>query len=247
LTAELPKCGTAELKAGIGHFWREPLLPQRAPQQTQFDLDVWRVKLAALDGRLGAWQQAMKQEIEREFGRLRQENQLQDPAEQQNAVRVAMARAGEGPRRELNGAIDELCLIYLRGSNADRTTIRQLVQQDAAILNDLWGYLRRAAEEVRAGGSDEWLRMGLAVASIEDLLTDYQDVVEGLSELHEAAVQQGIDVARAFAEVAAMSNDEVHEGREISTRELLTKFDPAKMMAEFRAKAAIWIRAAQAG
>jgi hypothetical protein len=198
----------------------------------QSDVEAWQKKLAVFDQRLLAWQQTVKQELEREFARLRAENRLQEPAAQEEAVRRAMARAGDGPRCELNGAIDELCLAYLRGSNDDRAVTRAMLRETPAIFHDLWGYIRRAAEELRAGGGEQWLRMGLAIASIEDQLTDYQDTIEGLIELYQAAAKRGIDPRHAFAEIGELSSQIVNERATASTRDLLQNFDPNKIAAE---------------
>lgn len=188
-------------------------------------------RLQTLDSRLGEWQAQVKVELEGEFAKLSKTGKLQDPGAQQEAARLALARAGDGPRRELNGAIDELCNLYLKGEPGLRAEIRELVQQNHHVFHDLWGYVRRAAEQVRAGGGELWCRFGLAVVSIEDSLGDMTDTLEGLSELHQAAVRDGIDPAPLFKGVAALSNNKINEGREFSTRKLLEEFDPARVHA----------------
>ena len=73
------------------------------------------------------------------------------------------------------------------------------------VLRDLWGYVHRAAEQVRAGGGEPWLRFGLAVVSIEDLRVDYHDTYSGLEDIYNAALEMKLDPVPAFAEVSAIS------------------------------------------
>ena len=190
-------------------------------------LEPFQRKLKALDGRLGAWHAQVKVEIEAEFAKLNKSGKMLDQTSQQEAARLALARAGDGPRRELNGAVDELCNLYLKSDPAQRVEIRALLRENGNIFHDLWGYVRRAAEQVRNGGGEVWCRFGLAVVSMEDLLGDLSDTGEGLLDLHQAALQQRIDPDPLFREVAAVSNDERHPGRQLSTRQFLEQFDPA--------------------
>lgn len=192
-------------------------------------LQPFEQRLKALEARLGAWQVQVKVEIEAEFAKLHKSGRIHDIASQQEAARLALARAGDGPRRELNGTVDELCNLYLKSDPARRAGIRALLQQNENIFHDLWGYVRRAAEQVRSGGGELWCRFGLAVVSMEDLLGDLSDTIEGLLDLHQAAMQQGITPEPLFKEVAAVSSDERHPAREFSTRQFLEQFDPAEI------------------
>jgi len=187
-------------------------------------LQSFRPRLAALNERLRAWQQQVAETIRAEFARMQKAGELHDAAGQQNAARMALARVGDGPRRELNGAIDELCLLYLKSAEEQRAQIRLLIQEHDVIFHDLWGYLRRAAEQIRAGGGEQWLRMGLAVAAMEDSLGDEVDTSEGLRELFLSAQEQNLDAARIFRESAALASGAPHEGKKFSTRELLKNF-----------------------
>jgi hypothetical protein len=189
----------------------------------------FRERLTVLNERLAAWQAQVKVEVEVEFAKLNKSGKIHDSEGQQQAAQLALARAGDGPRHELNVAIDELCDLYLKSDSEQRAAIRALLRQHGHIFHDLWGYVRRAAEQVRAGGGELWCRFGLAVVSMEDMLTDLTDTVEGLMELHQAAVQNGVDPTPLFKEVAALSSDERHEGRQFSTRQFLQDFDPARV------------------
>lgn len=185
--------------------------------------------MAALDTRLAAWQGDVAEKIKQELSQPAAGRAPNDPIAselQQKAVEAAITRAGDGPRRELNAAMDELCGLYLRSEAGERAAIRALVQENSCITHDLWGYIRRAAEQVRSGGGEQWLRLGLAVVAIEDSLTDLEDTRSGLADLYLAAEQSKINARAAFEQAAMLANPERHPGRELSTRELLEQFRP---------------------
>jgi len=192
--------------------------------EVRSELEAFRPRLRALDTRLAAWQEQVKVELDAEFAKLNKTGEMHSAARQQEAARLALARAGDGPRRELNGTIDELCNLYLKSDAAQRAAMRSLVQENEHIFHDLWGYIRRAAEQVRAGGGELWCRFGLAVVSIEDLLGDLTDTVEGLKDLQNAAAEQGVDIAPLLKEVAALSSNQTQPGRDLSTQEFLQSF-----------------------
>lgn len=187
-------------------------------------LEPFRPRLQALDSRLAAWQTQVKVELEVEFAKLNKTGEMHNAERQQEAARLALARVGDGPRRELNGTMDELCNLYLKSDAAQRAAMRSLVQENENIFHDLWGYIRRAAEQVRAGGGELWCRFGLAIVSIEDLLGDLSDTLEGLKDLQNAAAEQGIDIAPLLKEVAVLSSSLIQPGRELSAQEFLQSF-----------------------
>jgi hypothetical protein len=185
-------------------------------------LEALGTELAKLNARLTKWQEQIREEFRKNYesGKLTADSGM---AEQQEALRLALARAGEGPRRELNQAIDQLCQLYLEGSQGQRDKIRGLLGNNSAILHDLWGYIARAAEQVRGGGGVAWLRAGLAVVAMEDLRADHHDTLHGLGELYLAADKAGLDPQKQFADAAALCSSEgLKDGR--STRELLASF-----------------------
>jgi len=134
-----------------------------------------------------------------------------------------MAKAGEGPRSDLNDAMDQLCAFYLNATAEEREEIRQFLGGQGHILHDLWGYLHRAAEQVRAGGGEQWLRFGVTIASMEDLRADYHDTLAGLGDLYLAAVEAGLQPERVFRSVAELSSEKASS--EQSIRELLRNFE----------------------
>jgi hypothetical protein len=185
-------------------------------------LEALGTELAKLNARLAKWQEQIREEFRKiyESGKLTADSGM---AEQQEALRLALARAGEGPRRELNQAIDQLCQLYLEGSQGQRDKIRSLLGNNSAVLHDLWGYISRAAEQVRGGGGVAWLRAGLAVVAMEDLRADHHDTLHGLGELYLAADKAGLDPQKQFTDATALcSSESLKDGR--SARELLASF-----------------------
>jgi len=193
---------------------------------TDDTLEALATELAKLNTRLGKWQEQIREEFRKNYesGKLTADS---GRAEQQEALRLALARAGEGPRRELNQAVDQLCQLYLEGSRAQREKIRSLLGNNSAVLHDLWGYIARAAEQVRSGGGVAWLRTGLAVVAMEDLRADHHDTLHGLGELYVAATNAGLDPKKEFTEAAALCSAEFLEDGS-STRELLMKFSESE-------------------
>lgn len=180
-------------------------------------------ELTALNQRLLLWQQQVKEELGKLLEPAKAAASAYSHEEQHHALRQAMAKAGEGPRSDLNEAMDQLCAFYLNATAGEREEIRQFLGGQSHILHDLWGYLHRAAEQVRAGGGEPWLRFGAAIASMEDLRADYHDTLAGLGDLYLAAVEAGLQPERVFRSVAELSSEKA--GLEQSIRELLRNFE----------------------
>jgi hypothetical protein len=180
-------------------------------------------ELIALNQRLLVWQQQVKSELGKLLDPAKAAAGDYDHEQQHHALRQAMARAGDGPRRDLNDVIDRLCVVYLAASAGEREEIRQFLGKQAYILHDLWGYIHRAAEQVRAGGGEQWLRFGAAVASMEDLRGDEQDTLAGLGDLYLAAAEAELHPDRVFHDVAELSTEPPNS--ETSIRELLRDFE----------------------
>jgi hypothetical protein len=196
-------------------------------------LDPWeklQPELAALNQRLAAWQQQVKDELGKLLDPARAAAGQYSHEEQHQALRHAIAKAGDGPRGDLNNAMDRLCDFYLGATPEHRAEVRRFLGTQAHILHDLWGYTHRAAEHVRTGGGEPWLRAGAAVASMEDLRGDYHDTLAGLGDLYLAAVEAGLEPERVFREVAEISNDEAKP--EGTLLELLTKFEKTQYFQE---------------
>lgn len=173
-----------------------------------------------MNQRLLLWQQQVRDELRRLLDPTKAAAGQYSHGEQNDTLRQAMAKAGDGPRREINHAVDQLCLLYLNRDKAGREEIRLFLGTQQHILHDLWGYIHRAAVKLREEGSEQWLRFGAAVASVEDLRTDHHDTLDGLGDLYLAATEVGFSASKVFKEVGELCSD-----REPSIREILNNFE----------------------
>src|SRR2546429_4581225 len=73
-------------------------------------------ELTALNQRLLLWQQQVKEELGKLLEPAKAAAGAYSHEEQHQALRQAMAKAGEGPRSELNEAMDQLCAFYLNAT-----------------------------------------------------------------------------------------------------------------------------------
>ena len=173
-----------------------------------------------MNQRLLLWQQHVRDELRNLLDPTKATAGQYSHAEQNDALRQAMAKAGDGPRREINHAIDQLCLLYLNSDIVGREEIRLFLGAQEHILHDLWGYIHRAAVKLREEGSEQWLRFGAAVASMEDLRTDHHDTLDGLGDLYLAATEVGFNPGNVFKELSELCSD-----REPSIRQILSNFE----------------------
>jgi hypothetical protein len=90
--------------------------------------------------------------------------------------------------------------------------------------------MHRAAEQVRIGGGEQWLRFGTAVACMEDLRGDYHDTLAGLGDLYLSAVEAGLHPERVFRELADICSEEPKP--EAAVRELLRNFEKTAFFQE---------------
>jgi hypothetical protein len=103
---------------------------------------------------------------------------------------------------ELQRKIDELCALYLTLSDEERDYIRNLVQPHRPLHN---GLLRHIGWTARYKPPD-WLRRGLAAASIEDNREDFRDTFVALGGLYLEAARTGIDASDCIQEAARFSS-----------------------------------------
>src|ERR1700757_2725457 len=75
---------------------------------------------------------------------------------------------GSKDYEQLHEMIDDLCGLYLDASGAQRSQIRLLAaERPTAFREQLLNHIGWAAERVRSSKDGEWVRRGLAAASIE--------------------------------------------------------------------------------
>jgi hypothetical protein len=135
-------------------------------------------------------------------------------------------RSGTGPVsfREVHPLLDELFDLYLGAGEDQRLLIRGFFEDKDRLLKYLHSYVGgRAAPHLRSAGDAQWLRRGLAAASISDQRVDWRDLLICLGALWMAAEEAGIAPARYFSSVARISSDEPRYGNR-STRQLLRGF-----------------------
>lgn len=94
-----------------------------------------------------------------------------------------------------------LCQLYLEGDERQRARIRDAVRGREGILNNLLGYVYLSARLVRETRSQDWVRIGLAAASMRGDGPDFRDFYLGLAELYMAAVGVGLDADEEFAAI----------------------------------------------
>jgi hypothetical protein len=85
----------------------------------------------------------------------------------------------------------------------------------------LLGYVYTSASRLQSSADGEWLRKGLAAASIENCSVDYRDVLLALAELYAAAEKVGIDPKPHFAAVAELSSSDAPQGGMTPLRKML--------------------------
>jgi hypothetical protein len=135
-------------------------------------------------------------------------------------------RSGTGPVTfsKIHVLLDELFDLYLNADEEQRLLIRGFFEDKDRLKKYLHSYVGgRAAPHLGSTGDVEWLRRGLAAASIADQRVDWRDLLICLGALWMAAEEAGIAPARYFSSVARISSDVPRYGSS-STRALLRGF-----------------------
>jgi hypothetical protein len=108
---------------------------------------------------------------------------------------------------QLHETIDDLCVFYLDASREQRSQIRILAaERHSTLRGQLLNHIGWTAERVRSSKDGEWVRRGLAAASIEDNREDFRDTFAGLGRLYLAAACVGIECSHYFQEAAELSS-----------------------------------------
>jgi hypothetical protein len=128
------------------------------------------------------------------------------------------------PYQDMYDFFDELCPAYLDAASPQRAEIRAVVSDKAGLPSALLGYVYRSASQIQSASDGEWLRRGLAAASIENCARDFRDVVLALAELYVAAEEAGIDPKPAFKAVARLSSRDKPRGGTTPVRQMLANF-----------------------
>jgi len=126
------------------------------------------------------------------------------------------------PDEEQQSLLRRLCEFYLQATPDERARIRTAVSAQQGVPNRLLGYVYEAARQLRATADRQWLRLGLAAASIEDCRFDYRDFLLAVSELYVAAEETGIHPRATFQKVARMSSTQTPRGGMTPVSEMLS-------------------------
>lgn len=128
------------------------------------------------------------------------------------------------PRKEHEQFFNDLCRDYLDALDEQRAQIRMAVSDKEGVLNCLLGYVYKSARHIHSAADKEWLRIGLAAASIQDCRLDYRDFLLALADLYVSAEEAGLDPRAEFSAVAALSSRETPRGGTTPVSEMLANF-----------------------
>ncbi|HEY4839262.1 MAG TPA: hypothetical protein VIH72_11685 [Candidatus Acidoferrales bacterium] len=118
-------------------------------------------------------------------------------------------RRSKADLEELHQTTDELCVLYLSAASEEREPIRNLAAEPSRVISyHLFNHIGWAGKQISASGDGEWVRRGLAAASIENNRLDARDTFTALGGLYLAASSAGIDCSHYFQEVAELSNSQ---------------------------------------
>jgi hypothetical protein len=131
-------------------------------------------------------------------------------------------------REELHCTIDELCAFYLGASEGERDHIRTLIQAHRPLHNGLLSHIGWAAQHK----PPDWLRRGLAAASIEDNRLDSRDMFIALGALYLVAIQAGLDASCYFQEAAQWSSSVAGPYFKRPMRDFLSDFEQSAYFRE---------------
>lgn len=116
-------------------------------------------------------------------------------------------RRSKADLEELHQTTDELCVLYLGVSSEQREQIRNLAAEPSRVIGyHLFHHIGWAGKQVSTSRDGEWIRRGLAAASIENNRLDARDTFTALGGLYLAASSVGIDCSRYFQEIAELSS-----------------------------------------
>jgi hypothetical protein len=127
-------------------------------------------------------------------------------------------------REEIQRTIDELCVLYLTVSDEGRNHVRKLVQAHRPLHNGLLAHIGWTAQHK----PPDWLRRGLAAASIEDNRVDFRDMFIALGGLYLEAVAVGLDVSDCFQKAAQLSSAVAGPYFKLWMREFLAGFEQSE-------------------
>lgn len=135
-------------------------------------------------------------------------------------------------KNEITEFMNQLCLAYLSASTSQREEIRSMRRDRAKFPGSFDSYIRESADRIRSSKDQQWLRLGLAAASIENLYDDFRDTLLALTELYVASEEVGIDPRPHFQEIANISSDAPAGPDNTSTKSMLANFHTYAILKE---------------
>jgi hypothetical protein len=139
-----------------------------------------------------------------------------------------------GADKELEAAFDELCEAYSQAPPDECEQVRQVISTNRILQAAFLGHAIRASRNIQTSADLNWLRLGLAAASIENERGDYRDTLLVLAELYVRGEQTGMEPGKEFKQMAGHSDSAKPRGGITSMRELLSNFDTYAILAERR-------------
>ncbi len=197
------------------------------------DIASLKQQLDEHERRYQEWSEPINKATEVNFKRVSTDRYTVEDFERDIQQMVEERRAQYDPYQPLYALFDQLCPYYLEEATPqERTEIRAATSDKAGVLSALLGYVYASASRLQSSADGEWLRKGLAAASIENCSVDYRDILLALAELYVAAEKVGIDPKPHFAAVAELSSSDTPQGGTTPVREMLANFHSYAVLKE---------------
>jgi hypothetical protein len=111
-------------------------------------------------------------------------------------------------KRELDAALQNVADDYI-----DFPEVREAVRSQLREVGSLWSlvlFVRRVGLLMKTPEGEQWLKRGLAVASMVDAKCDYRDLIVSLVILRSLAMGAGLSTDAAFDEAIGWSTERMH-------------------------------------
>jgi hypothetical protein len=175
------------------------LRSEKEDVQVSTEADI-QARLVAINDHLTKWREDVYRETQIAW------NRQDDPESMRRARSAGITNAGPDPTGELYTLLDELGSAYLDSTADERVSLRNMLADTPTVLFEMYDYIRRTSKLLEDTENPNWLRLGLAAASLEDGRVDYRDLLEVLSDLYVAAVRASIDPRPYFQSVSRISS-----------------------------------------
>lgn len=139
-----------------------------------------------------------------------------------------------GADKEFDPMFDELCAAYLEAPSKECEQVRQVIATNRILQAAFLGHAIRALRNIQTSGDLNWLRLGLAAASIDNEGEDDRDTLLVLAELYVRGEQAGLQPNDEFKQMAERSDTAKPRGGMTSMRDILLNFDSYAVLAERR-------------